>query len=99
MACRALASPHVLACSRAGRQDGICDDKGNDLLVVLSEEPRLWELCRDLDSLGGEACVPLLDFHSSSVLDFSPFSTWAAEMLQGRVCVQGAEGSSEAGKP
>lgn len=67
-------------------------------LFCQAEEPRLWELCRDLDSLEGEACRLLLDFHPSSGLDFSPFYTQAAEMPKGRVCVQRGEGSSEPGK-
>lgn len=40
-------------------------------LFCQAEEPRLWELCRDLDSLRGEACGLLLDFHPS-LPDFLP---------------------------
>lgn len=68
-------------------------------LFCQPEEPRLWELCRNLDSLEGKACVLLLDFHSNSVLDFSPFYTWAAEMPKGHVSVQRGEARSDTGKP
>lgn len=68
-------------------------------LFFQAEEPRLWELCRDLDSLEREACRLLLDFHPSSGLDFSPFHTEAAETPKGHVSVQRGEGRSDTGKP
>lgn len=87
------------AAELAGRMASVMIKAMTCWLFCQAEEPRLWELCRDLDSLGGEACVLFLDFHSSSVLDFCPFCTWAAEMPQGRVCVQGAEGAQRQGSP
>lgn len=44
-------------------------------LFCQADDPRLSELCRDLDSVEVEACILLLDFHSNFFLDFSPFYT------------------------
>lgn len=53
-----------------------CEYNGNDLLVTLSaDDPRLSELCRDLDSLEVQAHILFLNFHSSFILNFGPFCT------------------------